>query len=518
VLTPQAQRVFRLSGVVSGPDLVPKSVAALAGIGDTAAASLLAELRAAHLVDETAPGRYNLHDLLRLYGGEQASNEEKSVALKRLYDFYLDGVDAATRLLYPGTLRLPSRGGTAIRFDDHPRALEWLDEERANLVASVLHAPAPVAWRLADALRAYLHLSMSYLDWERVANAGLAAAVAEGSIPGQAAAELSSGLLYVVQDRHPPAIDHCTRALSLARKAEWPEAEAYALNNLAAVHWAAGKMDEAEHHLMQSLEIDRRLGVVATLAGKLANLGIIHAVLGRLEQARAHLTDALSLDRESGSVSGEARTLANLAEVHQLLGDFDKAHEMLVRARSLHEKVGDRNGWATTTRALAALYRDVGSHTEALDAAHTALTVPRETGNQRLEGKARATLGSVWHLIGRHQRAIDLYRRALEVADSIGERYLKTEVLIGLAGTGDSAAAHEALKLAQRHGYRVLEGNALLAQADLHLGTGNRGLAAEAAKRALAIHGETGHRPGAARAEEVLAQFDPHPHGPRDIH
>jgi tetratricopeptide (TPR) repeat protein len=169
----------------------------------------------------------------------------------------------------------------------------------------------------------------------------------------------------------------------------------------------------------------------------------------------------------------------------------------------LHEKVGDRDAWATTTRALAALYRDVGSHAEALDAARTALTVPRETGNQRLEGHALATLGSVWHRIGQRQRAIEHYRQALERAASTGERYVETEVLIGLAGTGDSAAAQEALELARRHGYRVLEGNALIAQADLHRRAGNHRSAVEAARRALAIHAETGHRPGYTRAEEL---------------
>jgi DNA-binding SARP family transcriptional activator/tetratricopeptide (TPR) repeat protein len=504
----QAQRVFRLCGAVSGPDLAPRSVAVLAAIPQGQAESLLSELRAAHLVDESTPERFALHDLLRLYAAEQLSDEESGAALGRLYDFYLGSVDSANRVLYPHILRPPQGEGTTagLQFEDHQEALRWLEDERANLVAAVLHSPPAVAWRLADSLRSFLHLTMSYLDWQRVAVAGLEAALAGSSALGQATAELGLGLWNLVQDQHALTVKHCSRALILARKAGWPEGEASALNHLAAVYWSAGRLPAAMRRLRQSVEIDRRLGQPASEAVKLANLGLIHAALGQLEAARAHLAGALEFDVTDGSVGSEARTLANLAEAHHLLGDFDTARAMLERALNLHEQVGDRSGWATTTRALADVHRDTGGHAEALDAAKTALAVARETGNQRLEAYTLSSLGRVWSRIGKHRKAIEHYRRALELAGAIGERYLKTEVLIGLAGTGDEAAAQQALDLARRHGYRVLEGNALLAQAEIQLGAGSLEPAAEAAGQALAIHAETGHRPGHTRAADLLAR------------
>ena len=97
-----------------------------------------------------------------------------------------------------------------------------------------------------------------------------------------------------------------------------------------------------------------------------------------------------------------------------------------------------------------------------------------ETGNQRLGAYTLSTLGGVWSRIGKRQKAIDHYRQALELAGTLGERYLKTKVLVGLAGTGDHAAAQEAVDLARRHGYRLLEGNALLARAETDPDGGRR--------------------------------------------
>src|SRR5207237_8117543 len=108
---------------------------------------LLAALARAHLVDEYAPGRFALHDLLRQYAGELATEEGESAtraAARRLYDLYLRGVDAAAQALYPVLVRLPLPDAAPWpAFDNQTRASRWLDAERPNLVAAVAHAAGP---------------------------------------------------------------------------------------------------------------------------------------------------------------------------------------------------------------------------------------------------------------------------------------------------------------------------------------------------------------------------------------
>ena len=66
------------------------------------------------MIGEPQPGRYALHDLLRLYAAERAAADDsaadRALALDRLYGYYLGRVDTAAHLLYPEKLRLPIEG------------------------------------------------------------------------------------------------------------------------------------------------------------------------------------------------------------------------------------------------------------------------------------------------------------------------------------------------------------------------------------------------------------------------
>ncbi|MFI1409072.1 BTAD domain-containing putative transcriptional regulator [Streptomyces sp. NPDC020707] len=66
-----AARLFRLIGPHADPDISAPAAAALAGLSLREAHSLLAELTHAHLLTEHHPGRYTMHELLRIYAREQ---------------------------------------------------------------------------------------------------------------------------------------------------------------------------------------------------------------------------------------------------------------------------------------------------------------------------------------------------------------------------------------------------------------------------------------------------------------
>ncbi|GAB2736592.1 NB-ARC domain-containing protein [Kitasatospora kifunensis] len=81
------RRVFRLLGHHPGPDTTPAQVAALADIPDDQAEDALEQLQDEHLLAQPTPGRYELHDLLRLLAVELAAVEpepEPAAPLTRL--------------------------------------------------------------------------------------------------------------------------------------------------------------------------------------------------------------------------------------------------------------------------------------------------------------------------------------------------------------------------------------------------------------------------------------------------
>lgn len=84
---PQATRVFRLLGLRRWPDLSVPLVAALADLRSSAAEAALERLADARLLESTAPGRYDMHDLVRLFAQEEVvrhlSEVERRAALQR---------------------------------------------------------------------------------------------------------------------------------------------------------------------------------------------------------------------------------------------------------------------------------------------------------------------------------------------------------------------------------------------------------------------------------------------------
>jgi hypothetical protein len=85
--------LFRLLGLHPGPDIDTLAAASLVGLPEHDTRQLLIELTQAHLIKQHIPGRYQFHDLLRVYASEQATSEEperqRRAALHRVLDYYL---------------------------------------------------------------------------------------------------------------------------------------------------------------------------------------------------------------------------------------------------------------------------------------------------------------------------------------------------------------------------------------------------------------------------------------------
>jgi DNA-binding SARP family transcriptional activator/tetratricopeptide (TPR) repeat protein len=523
-----ARRLFRLLGLVPGPDATPPAAAALAGTSVATAAGLLDRLAAASLLGQPTPGRYAPHDLLRAYALDRAAAQDGAPACAaargRLLDWYLATADAAARLLYPDLVRLdlplaaaePPPAGLA----DHTAATGWLAGELPNLLGAITHAaehgPRPAAWLLADTLRGYFHLSQQAVEWLRAGDTGLAAAVAEADLPAQAAMHLSVALAHFSLNRYPTALEHYTAAADLARRAGWLEGQAAVLGNIGNVHADMGDLRQAAEWHRQALELHKQTGRRANQAATTSNLGFMYRQMGELRRATDHHVQALALYQQTGSRAGEALALANLGRAEHDRGQLDQAHTHLVGALELHRRMGNRYGEVGTLNDLAGVLLDSGRPAEALETVQNALDLARDNADRSTEARVLTVLGAVELRLGRPEPAADHQQLALRLARQARAPYPETCALIGLAAAHRDQRQHDiaaryaarAITLARQVGYRVLEGTALATLASIQLAAGDREQAADHAKQALALHQETGHTLGAATAQAVLDDID----------
>ncbi|WP_338898418.1 BTAD domain-containing putative transcriptional regulator [Streptomyces sp. TG1A-60] len=517
------RRMFRLLALLPGPETGLQATAVVTGTTIEDAARLVERLTAAHLLREHRPGRYRFHDLVALYAAERLRLEETDTSRRSasdaLYAWLLATVDRCALLLYPGMKqRLPgdedaARSDAALpEITDAAAAMRWLDAELLNLAAAVHQAAAeghPTAWLLANALRGYAWIRKHTVDWRALGQAALSAARAAGEPFAEAAMHHVLGHAHVQQGRAGTAVTHFEQLLALAEAVGWPEGAAIAHTNLSMVARLSGRLRRSAEHLERAMELDQQGGLSDGHPVVLGNLAHVLRDLGRLSESLDCLVRAERLPAALDNQHNQIRRLADLGRTRHLLGDTTDAARHLQAALTMARECGDLGGEAYVLRLTAAARRDAGDLVRALELARAATALSDQDVDGYFRAAARLTLGSVLLALGRHDEASDAYRQALKLARDRGAHDLEARSLIGLASVRhplDHEQAAEALDIARRTEYRLVEGEALTALARADLDRSEPTVAAAHAREALAVHRATGHRKGQALALDILGQ------------
>ncbi|GIJ60075.1 AfsR/SARP family transcriptional regulator [Virgisporangium aurantiacum] len=478
-----AARLFRLLGAAPGDDVTRETAAALLGTAPVDAEDLLEQLTARSLLQQHHIGRYQLHDLLRMYAAERTTAEDPVTvrldALRRLFDHYLSTADAAGRVLYPDLARLrrPESGpADPVAFDSPAAALSYLDAERHNLVAAIAaaeHTLPPYTWHLTDALRGYFHSHSTTDQWRAAVTSGLAAADRTGDLPAQAAMHLSQGTLFWHLARHPEALDETERAREVSRTTGEPVIEAAALINLGVIHLECGHPARAAAHFQQAIALPHADRQEFATANAHVNLAGAYLEMGDLAAAEEAATRASALCDRLGSPHSAAVARANLGQVYQAQGRLDEAATQLGEALATFRTLRSRGDTVETTANLASVLRESGHLDDALALATAAVAEAHDLDIPRITAEPLVSLGYVHLARSEYALAAVSLHEALGLVDHGGQRRTATKARIGLADVsrclGDLAAsatyARQALRDATTHGHRIEQRAALTALA-----------------------------------------------------
>ncbi|WP_250038239.1 AfsR/SARP family transcriptional regulator [Paractinoplanes maris] len=464
-LQPGPQRLFALIGLLPGTDLDVGTAAALAGRPVAEVARHLDRLTGAHLLERPAPGRWAPHDLVREYARERSVAFDGRAALRRLLQHYRQRAGSAAQVLHPQLLRLEPAEPAEPR-PDRAEALAWLGREFDNLLAAAT-GPDDQAWRLADILRGYCFYQLKTTQWWALVEAGSAAATRAGDERAQAAMATSRGHCRFVAGDYRAALTHFSDALTLSHRCGWAESQAAVLGNLAAAHGMLGDLDRAAGHQRQALAINRRIGWRPGEIVTLGNLGITSSWRGDLAGAEDYYLAAIRMCEQDGAAAAQAALLAQFVEVLTLTGRHAEALRRAREGLELVRESGRMNAEVHLLLRRAILHARTGRPAEALDDASRALDLVEPTGDRLLAGAVHTAYGSACARLGRPAEAVTHHLAAIRLVTEVGGRGFAAEALVTYAedtARGQPAvarkAARQALVLARRGGYRVVEGRA----------------------------------------------------------
>ncbi|MEU1478026.1 helix-turn-helix domain-containing protein [Streptomyces sp. NPDC005760] len=406
-LTPPHRLLLRRLALVPGHDTGPDLAAVLTGEDPLTVEDSLDLLVDRGLLEETAPGRYALHDLVRLFARERLRDEEETVGAVRLgmADWLLRSASAAGRLFEaPGAPEpWPGEPG-AFAPSSADEAEGWLTAERSNWAgalplmseagrhAEILHTSRTLYW--------FSDRWSPWPEWRTLFSHGARSAAALGDRAAEAHQLNCLAWAHSVGAfRYAEAEQLACRALELATEVDDLEQQAWAWSYISGACGGLNRHAEAADAAARAARLFEATGDFAGRAVSQRVLGTALRESGRAEEALAlHrdllgartgdvpdlneflaailryeiASDLLALERWSeaadtfrsvGSPSTHsgaedrlrARALLGLATALEHSGEPTEAREHYTRARALFTAVGDMAAAREATAGSARL-------------------------------------------------------------------------------------------------------------------------------------------------------------------
>ncbi|GAA0925716.1 AfsR/SARP family transcriptional regulator [Nonomuraea longicatena] len=455
-ISPAQARAFRLLALPDGPDLSAPAATCLIG---PEAEERCEELVDLGLAESPAPGRYRMHDLLRVFGRARLGEREQAEALARLLDFHLATLRNVHRAIRDGesAQELAEITATGHPMADDTAGRAWLAQEAPGL-ASVLaqaaaahdaHAesgaradvPADVLGEVAasgarvEVLAEVASLLSSQMDGVVQASLAIPAVRGVAAVAGRrddpAACVALAALGHLLRDNGEmdEAASHLRAALDLARRHDRADVFIDVGNTLGLDAYYARDHDRASELLRESIAVSRREGIASDLATASLNLALVHIETG-------DVAEAVRLSRDALDLGGDPilRTFA-LYTLARALGDAPEAAARYAECVALSRE--NTLGF----RTAAALFRLAELHlaadpAQAATLAEQSLAESESLENPHIRGDALAILGQALVALGQPGRGRACLEEAAAVFTDLGVLPKADDVRTVLADLG----------------------------------------------------------------------------------
>ncbi len=444
-LAPSAARLFRLLGIHPGPEFSLHAASALAGLPAGRVRQALDTLVGAHLLEQTAPDRYEFHDLLRAYATQQAREEEpaedRAAALRRVLDWYLHTADAVQSWIEPEEEHLPlappAERVVPLGFAEYDHAVDWSEREHANLLSAVRAADAAGldrhAWQLSAVLFYARAGSTSVNDWLTVAPIGLEAVCRLGDPSGEAWLLECLGMSYTRSNDLAKSRECHENALAIRREMGDRYGEAQCLNLLGLVHLRLRELADAESCFQRARSAFSELGLPHWESIALFNLADACHRAGRVDEAAPDAELVYAAFRARDDRPNMGRALGLLSAIHLDRGDLDAALRTASEAVNIALDLRHHVLEGYWLIALGNAQRALGEHADSLVSFQRSASLHRRLGDRSREAMAWHGAGETYRAMGRPAEAADFHRRAAAAHHELGDRWHEALALDGLA-------------------------------------------------------------------------------------
>ncbi|NUR60596.1 MAG: tetratricopeptide repeat protein [Catenulispora sp.] len=421
-------RAFRLLSLIGGERFSLPAAAAVLGVDEFDADSAVEHLVEVSLLEAAGSDRFAFHPLIqelaREHAGASDGDASRRAAVGRWTAWCLVAAAAADHLFNPNRPKLaweawiPEAGTPPFPeapFDKLPEAADWFDRESAGLLEAV-----PAAAENGDHATA----------------AALPLVLLHG---------------FRIRGRVEELEEPLRIAVACAVRLGEPELAGVQLNNLAIVHGALGRFDEAIATFAEAVPHYEKAGLAERVAQARLNAAITVAQSGRPAEAadrlRASLAEIEALPETPLLASMRVSVLLALAEALRDAGRPAEALPVYPRLLAEAEAAGDTPRLAIAWGNFGKLHVKDGRPADGIGFIEKALELHRSIGNHDGEGYALWALGEARAALGLADGARQAWTQAREIFLRLGRQGFAADLAREIAGlaVADAAGAGDAL-------------------------------------------------------------------------
>ncbi|WP_345640545.1 AfsR/SARP family transcriptional regulator [Streptomyces siamensis] len=419
-------------------------LARLCGIDERRADAALDRLVDVALLEETAYGRYAPHDLVRDFAREIAGATDRAgapdagescapgpgpdaVADRALRWYAAVAARSLEAIVEPGLEREDRSRPTGSqpaghaedvadtpKFPSSEEAFAWGDLELENVVALVgRHAPTSVyVPLLVRLINPYVQRSGRVVELEVLQRAALGAARRLGDAAAEAYALGDLAGMHFMTGRAGEALALNDRALAIWRRLGVLSWVRRGLNNRGMLLEGLGRHAESSEALLQSLELSRRLGDPYTEAVTYSHLGNLYEHTDP-RAAIEHHKRSLAIGDTIQDVILRHSAHCNIGYAHLALGEPAAALPHFEESLRILGGHGDWHGESQTRLGLVRALRGVGDRERAAEECDLLLCRADRRADRYTGGLARHQRGLLLRDIGQAEAAYEQWELAL---------------------------------------------------------------------------------------------------------
>lgn len=370
-------RVLRMVGLAPAARFTRDVVAALVGIDNREAETVLSNLVDRHLVIEQPPGWYDVHDLTRDYAQDLTlrldTTEQREQAIGRLRSWYIhSSAHAATGIGESHKIvkvHEPAPGIVPRHFDDPKAGFRWFLEYRQSIIAlidqAVVSRDHATVYTIIPMLGELIGHTGDLYQAIRLCELAFDAASQAGDQLAQANCATQLGGIYRRGHDYVKSIEWLSWARDLYAGMGQREGELHATLILGVVLLFADDLEGAAATFEKTRNGARELGADHREASALNNLSLVYGRLGRRDEAVAAAEECLAIHERLDEPFNKAGLLDTLGNAQLGQGDATQARESFLRALALHEELGESEGHVITMKNLGIAENALGHRSQA---------------------------------------------------------------------------------------------------------------------------------------------------------